>query len=281
MSEDTIKSLVTHLGTVHYPGIKIKKLFKRYKTKHDTQQVSGELVANEKTFHSTAGDLILNSEPEEVKRKSKRKLSCSDSQSRTKIPRTELDTKTEAEIFYGHDEDESKLRRKRSNDRKSQQEKAEENESQTPARRSKRLSGRLKKEQFSTVDLERVRVKLSNDISTRKRKRQKITEMSSADSEERLPHNSSTFGKCTDNVKEVSASSFSKFMSVDTGSVRTDGNTKHIEDTQIPWTERYQPNCASEIMANANSVARLKSWLNEWKIKREKTLRKELEQQKK
>lgn len=49
----------------------------------------------------------------------------------------------------------------------------------------------------------------------------------------------------------------------------------------LPWTDKYQPERSSEVMGNASAVSRLKSWLEEWKLRREKTLRKELEQQKK
>ena len=46
------------------------------------------------------------------------------------------------------------------------------------------------------------------------------------------------------------------------------------------WTELYRPVHSTEVMANASAVSKLRSWLEEWKIKREKTLRKELQQQK-
>ena len=46
------------------------------------------------------------------------------------------------------------------------------------------------------------------------------------------------------------------------------------------WTDLYRPVHSTEVMANASAVSKLRSWLEEWKIKREKTLRKELQQQK-
>lgn len=46
------------------------------------------------------------------------------------------------------------------------------------------------------------------------------------------------------------------------------------------WTDLYRPVHSTEVMANASAVSKLRSWLGEWKVKREKTLRKELQQQK-
>ena len=46
------------------------------------------------------------------------------------------------------------------------------------------------------------------------------------------------------------------------------------------WTDLFRPLHSTEVMANASAVSKLRSWLEEWKVKREKTLRKELQQQK-
>ena len=46
------------------------------------------------------------------------------------------------------------------------------------------------------------------------------------------------------------------------------------------WTDLFRPVHSTEVMANASAVSKLRSWLEEWKVKREKTLRKELQQQK-
>lgn len=46
------------------------------------------------------------------------------------------------------------------------------------------------------------------------------------------------------------------------------------------WTDLFHPLHSTEVMANASAVSKLRSWLEEWKVKRERTLRKELQQQK-
>lgn len=229
------------------------------------------------------GGLMSSQEPDEFKRKTKRKLSCDHSQNRNKIPRTDFDSKAseEALIIKDHAHHDSKAARKRCKNEKVKHEQTGEVDLQSPTRRSKRLSGRLQKEQLSAADLNLEKAGLNNDRSVRKRKRQDTIDNSFDSSKEDLSHcNNEEPEKCISVAKEGRDECSSNIMLMDDRSNKSDGSKKQTDHTRVPWTERYQPSCAAEIMANATSVAKLKSWLEEWKVKREKTLRKELEQQK-
>ena len=36
-------------------------------------------------------------------------------------------------------------------------------------------------------------------------------------------------------------------------------------DTDILWTEKYQPTCAADILGNTKQVKKVWTWLKEWK----------------
>lgn len=210
----------------------------------------------------------------------------------------------------GHEEKETKDARKkkrRGSSAKEEEEVVEEGKMRKG--RSKRKISTQSDEELSEKQLKKVRRKKDKDKIVSEDKKEVVVEETESerprkkrgreeDDEEQVDNSkrkSSRKGKVEkkqeekDQKQESSKRKKRKTMeneievqSVSTNVKSEDSRTSTCEKkVDLLWTEKYQPECSSEVMGNASSVNRLKSWLEAWKIKREKTLRKELELQKK
>lgn len=124
-------------------------------------------------------------------------------------------------------------------------------------------------------------------LSTRLQKKMTVVESENTEDNLEQPDTTSNRKKrrqTSDHQKEVegkSEPSIELDKPTDTPVAAKDGQSSlesFVNDTL--WTDLYRPLHSTEVMANASAVSKLRSWLEEWKIKREKTLRKELQQQK-
>ena len=138
----------------------------------------------------------------------------------------------------------------------------DDDQAQQKMAKGRRLSTRLQKKKTS-VESESVDDNLPQPKNSTNRKKRKRTTDSQEDDK-----------GTSDLSKEQQKSSDTPVMSNNEEPL-ADG---FVSDTM--WTDLYRPVHSTEVMANASAVSKLRSWLEEWKVKREKTLRKELQQQK-
>ena len=217
----------------------------------------------------------------EFGRKTKRKLSCNHSESQTKIPRIE----SEASLDNGVDnldEKPNKPTARGCSGRGAARSVKEEESDHILTRRSKRLSGRLQPRKSATEEPTPSKTDLESHRTERQRKRRKTSKNDDDSLDKTVPHCTVTGNKSSDTLKQNVDSYTSTNLPVnDDSNMNSDSSKKQDDHGQVVWTDRYQPSCAAEVMANASSVAKMKAWLGEWKIKREKTLRKEMKQKKK
>ena len=265
--EAVVKKLLEELA-LFYPGIPLRKLYKRYSKKlekHKELSVTGE---TQKSI-TEKGTLEKNMKEKEEKKerqkdleirtldvekgRGKRKLSsdggiCQENKiARTREDFCELQPSENTACLPS-------TRKKRGREDDSEDIKEE--------KKGQRFSRRLRKKN-SSVELTSMDDKLPESvICSKKKKRRKTTDLQEESSQ--MPDLSKDKDiALIDAVVSDSAKSLSDGLACD-----------------ALWTDLYRPVLSSEVMANASAVSKLRSWLEEWKIKREKTLRKELQQQK-
>ena len=271
--EAVIKKILLELA-LFYPGVPLKKLYRRYaskleKHKNSSVAVESKQVAAENTALVSDGKSNPNpSDNSEEKRdlinrkkgKVKRRLSSNGgvfqekkvARKREKSPAV-LSCESKGLLM---DQSVNKSCKKRGREE-------ENDQGQERGTKERRLSTRLQKkkaclESESVDNLEQVEA-----TSNRKKRR-----------------------RTSDHEKEVKETSE---PSIEQGNPSesdvpfdSDKEKNTVEGfvNDILWTDLFRPLHSTEVMANASAVSKLRSWLEEWKVKREKTLRKELQQQK-
>lgn len=266
--EAVVKKLLEELA-LFYPGIPLRKLYKRYSRKlekHKGLIVTGETqksIAEKCTWKKNTkeseekkkGQKDLESRTLGIEKgRGKRKLSSDDGICQeNKITRRHEDF---CESQPSEDTaclQSTRKRKKRGRD---------DGEDIKKEIKGRRLSRRLR-EKNTSVELTSVDAKLPESvICSHKRKLRRTTD-SQEESSEMLDLSKDKDNALSEAVVSDSAKSLSDGL---------------VHDAL--WTDLYRPVLSSEVMANASAVSKLRSWLEEWKIKREKTLRKELQQQK-
>ena len=268
--EAVTKKILLELA-LFYPGVPLKKLYRRYASKLEKHKKSSVAVEC-KQVENTAPVSDRKSNPKQSdnreekhdlinrkKGKVKRRLSSDGGvfQEKKVARRSEKSpVLLPRETGLLMDQSVNKLCKKRGRE--------EENDhGQEKGTKEKRLSTRLQKkkaclESESVDNLEQVEA-----TSNRKKRR-----------------------RTSDHQKEVKETSE---PSIEQGNL-SESNLPVVSDkkknsvdafvSDILWTDLFRPLHSTEVMANASAVSKLRSWLEEWKVKRERTLRKELQQQK-
>lgn len=268
--EAVTKKLLLEL-VLFYPGVPLRKLYKRYALKLEKHKTSSVVVESKQSFveksmpvddaKSSLKPVENNEEKHDVvgkkKGRGKRRLSSDGGVSQEKkVARkdlfTSLPSKGQEQTV---DQSANKSRKKRGREEDGDQ-------SQEKTTKGRRLSTRLQKKK-TTLESESIEDDLEQPDATSNRKKKRRTSDHQKDVKE-TPKPSVELDKpndaaVTSNTENSSVEGF-------------------VNDTL--WTDLYRPLRSTEVMANASAVSKLRSWLEEWKIKREKTLRKELQQQK-
>lgn len=270
--EAVIKKLLLELA-LFYPGVPLRKLYKRYASmpeKHKTNSVTVESKqgAVEKSMSavdtkSSLKPLENNEEKQDAvskkKGRGKRRLSSDGGVTKEKKLARKSEDFSSSHPSKGQDlsidQSANKSCRKRGRDEDSDQ-------GQKKVTNGRRLSTRLQKKK-NTLETESIENNSEQAETTSNRKKKRRTIEHQKDIKE-TPKPSVEPGKLTDAA--VTSNDEKKSME------------GFVNDTL--WTDLYRPLHSTEVMANASAVSKLRSWLEEWKIKREKTLRKELQQQK-
>ena len=240
-----------------FPGVPIKRLYKQYKNKEGKKEqeslpeTSKEEKDDTKAKHGK--DCFNKHKKREQKERMKRKISIESDEliekQQKKVPRTnemkEKKKMIEKSLTVENKNDSSGSRKKR----RREEEKKVSNE-QNVKRKSSRLQYRSENDKNKKESKPE-----DNQAESSKRKKRKTVE-----------------DVTPKQLVEKEEKSEDSRLSLD--------EKRNPDKRDLLWTEKYQPDCSSEVMGNASSVSRLRSWLEAWKIKREKTLRKELEMQK-
>lgn len=246
--------------SIFFPGVPMRRLYKQYKTKQDEYRIETETreselpkkeVRMEKERESSVKEIGDVKEEKPAKRgRSKRKIS----------------TQSDEEL---NEKQVKKARRKKDKDKKASEEKKEDIAKGNLSEQTRKKRGREEYEEEAQRPghAERKSSRRSRGTHEEEQEEQKDTHSESSKRKKRKTMES-----------ELEANSVPTTEDVKSEDSRASVDEKKAD---LLWTEKYQPECSSEIMGNASSVSRLKSWLEAWKIKREKTLRKELELQKK
>ena len=269
-SEVITKSIVSELA-LFYPGIPLRRLYKRYFSKLQKYRASGAVVDLEQT--------VPEKKPEERVKSSEESLG--DKDGKDNIVANSLCTKR------------GKRKQQLSSDEKRSQEKET----------TRKHDGKLVKQGTRTDQLvkkpcqkrrreddgDQYQVEVIKERRLSLRIRRKKTNLKSDTLEDNLeqPETALSMKKRRktsnhqDDLKETSEPSM-QFKKTAEIPVVPNSDTSNLETfvNDTLWTELYRPLHSTEVMANASSVSKLRCWLQEWKIKREKTLRKELQQQK-
>ena len=276
--EAVIKKMLSELA-LFYPGVPLRKLYKRYASKLEKYKASIESGENmqlalerkelkdvvkngEKLLESKEGLQEVNIKSPPCKRgRGKQRLS-SDSGVGQEKKMTRKSGNFCATIpckDQGLVGDQSA----RTSCKKRQREE-DKDHLQEKACKGRRLSTRLQEKKQTCAEDKTVDNNLPQKLQMRsnKRKRKRAAD-------------------CDSVVTEIHAVSKEQLTcaipSAPTDS-KSDKTVSILND--VLWTDLYRPVHSTEVMANASAVSKLRSWLEEWKIKREKTLRKELQQQK-
>ncbi|XP_032234369.2 ATPase family AAA domain-containing protein 5 isoform X2 [Nematostella vectensis] len=263
LSSAMVKKVLSDISA-HYPGIPVKKLYKQYKAKEDEARSFAKVKAGYPTEKEDSIDGMV-------------------------------DEKTKAKISKN-----KSVKTKGGSKRKLSVESGEEGS----------CKKQLKKEQFDEEVLDKGKIKEDKKpdkrFSRKGQKRERSVDYQSEcqrrSTRTRTPSSKIEPEGKVEKKTETSKTKKRKTMDDSTDDIRktdkTDGETKTpktlpSEDSrlsqegqraasvqELPWSERFKPTCSSEVMGNASTTTRLRTWLEQWKIKREKTLRKELELQK-
>ncbi|KAK3608231.1 hypothetical protein CHS0354_007245 [Potamilus streckersoni] len=110
---------------------------------------------------------------------------------------------------------------------------------------------------------------LLEPLAVSSQKRQCFNECDNADETET---SKTTRKRCT----RLSSSKDKKMESQDVGNreATTEEDKDKLTTVTLPWTEKYQPCKAFDILGNSNNIKRLKSWLIEWKQRVDRETRK-------
>ena len=271
--EAVVKKILSELA-LFYPGVPLRKLYKHYASKLEKYKASIESGENkqlalerkglkdhtkmdEKFFESKEGLQEVNADslPCEKGREKRRLSSDGGVGQEKKIARKSgifsatLPCKDQG-LVGDQSARKSCKKRQREEDKDHLQEKA---------CKGRRLSTRLQEKKQTCAEDKTVdnNVPQKLEMSSSRKKRKRTTD-------------------CDVDVTEV-IHTVSKEQLAPTDS-KSDKTVSVLSDAL--WTDLYRPVHSTEVMANASAVSKLRSWLEEWKIKREKTLRKELQQQK-
>ena len=258
--EAVVKKLLEEFA-LFYPGIPLRKLYKRYSKKlekHKELSVTGETqksITEKCTLEKNMKEKEEKKERQKdqeirtldvEKGRGKRKLSsdggiCQEN----KIARTHEDF---CELQPSENTACLQSRRKKRG-------REDDSEDIKEEKKGQRFSRRLRKKS-SSVELTSMDDKLPESvICSKKKKRRKTTDLQEESSQ--IPDLSKDKDiALIDAVVSDSAKSLSDGLACD-----------------ALWTDLYRPVLSSEVMANASAVNKLRSWLEEWKIKREKTLK--------
>ena len=263
-----------------YPGVPLRKLYKRYSTKlekhkaavitgegrqliPDTNMLVGDGKKNQKTLESKEGAQEAVKKNLVGKRgRGKRKFSSDGEMGqKKKVARKSDDfsaTTPSEDQSIPTDQSVNKSCKKRikGNDEDG------DDQVQQKMTKGRRLSTRLQKKKTSVESVSADENLPQPKNSTNRKKRKRTT-----DSQE--------------DIKETLALSKEQEQSSD-APVMSHNEERLVDGfvSDAMWTDLYRPVHSTEVMANASAVSKLRSWLEEWKVKREKTLRKELQQQK-
>lgn len=259
-----------------YPGVPLRKLYKRYSSKlqkhsassiaEDIKQAVPESMPGENFKHSQ--DALENKNEEHdvmgnssvtKKGRGKRRLSSDGDISQEKKVARKNDAFSASVSTEGQgpttDQHTNKSRKKRGREEDGDQ-------GQEKVAKGQRLSTRLQKKK-TTLESEIIEDKLEQTECTSNRKKRRRTS----------DHRNGTKGTSEPSIQLNKAAETPVVSNSDKSNVES-----FVNDTL--WTDLYRPLLSTEVMANASSVSKLRSWLQQWKIKREKTLRKELQQKK-
>jgi len=269
-----IKKILSELA-LFYPGVPLRKLYKRYASKLEKYKVSIESGENkqlalerkvpkddtkkdEKLLESKEGLQEVNADSLPCKKgREKRRLSSDGGVGQEKkIARKSgnfsatLPCKDQG---LGGDQSARKSCKKR-------QREEDKDHLQEKACKGRRLSTRLQEKKQTCAEDKSVdnNVPQKLEMSSSRKKRKRTTD-------------------CDVDVTASKEQLTCAIPSAPTDS-KSDKTASVLNDAL--WTDLYHPLHSTEVMANASAVSKLRSWLEEWKIKREKTLRKELQQQK-
>lgn len=257
-----------------YPGIPLRKLYKRYSSKLQKYRVNSTVADLEQTVPEKKPDERVKSRVDSLgdkdgkgnivayslynkREKGKQQLSCDGERSLEKEIARKKDDLLVSEETQGPATNQpvEKPRQKRRREDDGDQ-------YQVEVIKGRRLSLRIRRKK-TTLESDTLNDNLEIPETTSNRKKRKRT------------------GDYQDGGKETSEPStqFNKAVEIPVVPNSCASNVETFVNDAL-WTELYRPLHSTEVMANASSVSKLRSWLQEWKIKREKTLRKELQQQK-
>lgn len=264
-SETVTKKVLLELA-LFYPGVPLRKLYKRYASKllkHkelsvavESKQVCAENTAPVSDRKSHPKPFDDNEEKHDLVSKVKRRLSSDGDISKKKKVARKSEQSPASLSCEGQD-----LLKDQSVNKSCKKRGREEENDQEKGTKGRRLSTRLQKKNIS-LECESVDDDLEQVEATSNRKKRRRT---------------------MKDVKQTSEPSIEQGKSTETDVPVTSNKEKNsvegfVSDTL--WTDLFRPLHSTEVMANASAVSKLRTWLEEWKIKREKTLRKELQQQK-
>lgn len=267
-SEAVTKKVILELA-LFYPGVPLRKLYKRYASKlvkHkelsvavESKQVYAENTAPVSDRKSHPKPFDDNEEKHDLVSKVKRTLSSDGDVSKKKKVARKSEQSPASLPCEGQDllKDQSvnKSCKKRGREE-------ENDQGQEKGTKERRLSTRLQKKNISleceSVDDDLEQVEATSNRKKRRRTMKDVKQTSEPSVVEQ--------GKSTESDEPV------------TSNKEKNSVEGFVNDTL--WTDVFRPLHSTEVMANASAVSKLRSWLEEWKIKREKTLRKELQQQK-
>ena len=257
-----------------YPGVPLRKLYKRYASKLEKQKSIGFAVESKQAAVENSIPVVdtknslkpfeNNEEKHDVvskkKERGKRRLS-SDGGGVSQEKKSARKCEDFSSSLPSNGQDLS-MDRSVSKSCKKRQREEECDQSQEKTTKGRRLSSRLQKKK-TTLESESIEDELEQPELSLNRKKRRRTSNHQKD------------------VKETSK----PFIELDKPTdapVTSSNESSNVEGfvNDALWTDLYRPIRSTEVMANASVVSKLRSWLEEWKIKREKTLRKELQQQK-
>ena len=262
-TEAVVKKLLSEL-TLFYPGVPLRKLYKRYKSKQENYKAINVIHENQKQISekkSLSDILETNVEPSFIfnlrRIRGKWKL-CSANNSYQ-----EKTSARKGKDFIASESQETGQSAKHCSLKRCREEEGNE-ESKHQGTKERRLSRRLQKKKGTpnaSASLENDRDKMEEPEGGSRRKKRRRTANEAEDD------------KTT--VRQISEQEMSCNMSA---VCKTENKLESCVTKDTLWTELYRPLCSTEVMANASAVSKLNCWLEKWKIKREKTLRKELHQ---
>ena len=271
--ESVTKKILLELA-LFYPGVPVKKLYRRYAAKlekHKKSSVAVEIkqvaAENTATVSERRSNLKQSDNREEnhdlinrKKGKAKRRLSSDGGVFQEK----KVARKSEKSPALLPSESQGLLTDQSVNKSCKKRGREEENDQgQERSTKERRLSARLQKkkaclESESVDNLEQV------EATSNRKKRRRTSDHQREVQETPEPSIEQ------DNPPESDVP------------IASDKEKNSVEGfvNDILWTDLFRPLHSTEVMANASAVTKLRTWLEEWKVKREKTLRKELQQQK-